>query len=195
MKSSTSGHSLLESFKRFVLLSATVFFAPESPHFQTYIMTIFNAFVLALTALHLPSALSFQPDHRLQRRDGNEPFPFCTTATNSNCIVGGKYVKPDLNISDAGNPGNNAYITYLPAHTYTLSQWTNQKMPEMCYKTINLYGFRPADFVVYNVTFSDCTAPWVVCRSTAAGKTINEIADVSRLQHIPKRRCWLDSTN
>src|SRR5690349_3541840 len=115
-------------------------------------MAILKSFlVFALATLHAPGALGFQPDHRLLRRDGNGRFPFCTPAPGNSCIVGGKYVKPDLNISDAGNPGNNAYVTYLPAHTYTLSQWTNQKMPALCYNTINLYGFRPVEFVVYNV--------------------------------------------
>jgi len=140
-------------------------------------MAIFKSLALALAALHALPALASQPDHRLLRRDGNERYPFCTPAPDNSCIVGGKYVKPDLNISDVGNPGNNAYITYLPAHTFTLSQWTNQKMPALCYDKINLYNFRPVDFVVYNVTFSDCTTPWVICRSKLAGKNVNEIAD------------------
>ncbi|KAK5653476.1 hypothetical protein OQA88_8962 [Cercophora sp. LCS_1] len=140
-------------------------------------MTTLRFLVFTLAALHLPGVLGFQPDHRLLPRDGNERYPFCTPAPDNSCIVGGKYVKPDLNISEAGNAGNNAYITYLPAHTYNLSQWTNQKMPQMCYSTINLYGYTPSAFVVYNVTYSDCTSPWVICRSTTASKSINEIAD------------------
>ncbi|KAK4163972.1 hypothetical protein QBC43DRAFT_334790 [Cladorrhinum sp. PSN259] len=143
-------------------------------------MAIIKSLVyLALVALLAPGALAHLPDNRLVRRDGNEAYPFCTTATNANCVNDGRYIKPDLNISNTGSPGDNAYNTYLPAHTYTLSQWTNGKMPSMCYSVINNYNFRPADFVVYNVTFSDCSTPWVICRSTFAGPTIQQVADAA----------------
>lgn len=146
-------------------------------------MTILKSSLFtALAALHLHGVLALHPDKNLLRRDGNEPFPFCTTATNPDCIVGGKYVKPDLNISDAGNPGNNAYITYLPSHTYTLSQWTNQRMPSMCHYVINYYSFNPTDFTVYNVTYTDCNEPWVICRHTGSSPSINQLAaDIGKM--------------
>ena len=149
-------------------------------------MAIFKSFTLALAALQFQDVLGFTPEHRLQTRDGNEAIPFCTpNPSNPNsCIAGGRYVKPDLNISDVGNPGNNAYITYLPAHTYSLSLWTNGKMPSLCYDKINLYNNVPSDFSVYNVTYSDCSTPWVICRSSSATWTIQQLADVSLPAHL-----------
>ncbi|KAK0613199.1 hypothetical protein B0T14DRAFT_498749 [Immersiella caudata] len=136
------------------------------------ILTFYTLFTLAAGAL-----ATLLPDTHLHRRDGNEPYPFCTTATNPSCVNSGRYVKPDLNISDAGSPGDNAYVTLLPSHTFTTSLWTNQKMPPMCYSVINHYGFRPVDFQVYNVTYSDCpTSPWVICRSINASPTLSQIA-------------------
>ncbi|KAK3685337.1 hypothetical protein B0T22DRAFT_482313 [Podospora appendiculata] len=39
--------------------------------------------------------------HQLQPRDAisNDPYPFCSPATNPNCIVGGKYLVPSLDFS------------------------------------------------------------------------------------------------
>jgi len=141
-------------------------------------MTIFKSTVLALATAQ--AVLGWQGLHQFSRRDGNEPFPFCTPnpSTPESCIVGGKYVKPDLNISDEGNPGNQAYVTYLPTHTYTLSQWTNNKIPQIVAGSIAVDGFQLADFSVYNVTYSDCASPWVIVRHSFATKTIAQLADV-----------------
>ncbi|KAM7186378.1 hypothetical protein V8F33_011851 [Rhypophila sp. PSN 637] len=143
-------------------------------------MTNYKSLLFAsLATLHLGGTLASHPPKHLVRRDGNERFPFCTPGDPvfPNCIVNGRYVKPDLNISDAGNPGNNAYITYLPSHPYTLSQWTNQKMPSFCHYVINNYNFNPSDFSVYNVTYPDCpSSPWVICKHSTTSKTIDQIA-------------------
>ncbi len=132
--------------------------------------------LLALAAVQVPSVQGRQ----LKPRDGNgDPYPFCNS-TNPNCIVGGKYLVPQLDISTEGDPGDQAYNTYLPTHSFSLSQWTNGKMPEACYH----YGvtddhWNAADFVVYNVTFSDCPgSPWVVCWNNYSPKSINDIATV-----------------
>ena len=140
----------------------------------------FKSLALALAALSFHRVSAFT---RLQARDGNEPFPFCNPATSPDCIVGGKYVKPDLNISDEPNAGNQAYLTYLPTHTYTLSQWAAGKYPEECHRTIVGDGFNPTDFTVHNVTYSDCpSSPWVICVSRLANKTPVQIAtEVGRM--------------
>ncbi|KAK0616824.1 hypothetical protein B0T14DRAFT_392789, partial [Immersiella caudata] len=91
--------------------------------------------------------------------------------------VGGKYVKPDLNISDEGNAGNQAYVTYLPTHSYALSQWNNNKIPQIVAGSIAVDGFQLADFSVYNVTYSDCpNSPWVIVRHTSSSKTVAQLA-------------------
>ncbi|KAK0751392.1 hypothetical protein B0T18DRAFT_387525 [Schizothecium vesticola] len=140
----------------------------------------FKSLALALAALSFHRVSAFT---RLQARDGNDPYPFCNPATSPDCIVGGKYVKPDLNISDEPNAGNQAYLTYLPTHTYTLSQWSAGKYPEECHRTIAGDGFNPTDFTVHNVTYSDCpSSPWVICVSRLANKTPVQIAtEVGRM--------------
>jgi hypothetical protein len=140
-----------------------------------------KAFLLALAAAQASSVLARQ----LRARDNssNDPYPFCDPATNSNCIVGGKYLVPQLDFSIEGDAGDQAYNQYLPTHSFTLSQWTNGKMPEACYRWgVTADHWNPADFVMYNVTFSDCpTSPWVVCWNNHSPKTISDIATVCTL--------------
>ncbi|KAK3376249.1 hypothetical protein B0T24DRAFT_718641 [Lasiosphaeria ovina] len=137
--------------------------------------------VLALAAVLAPGVSGRQ----LQRRDAsaNDPYPFCNPATSPDCIEGGKYVKPDLDFSDQNDVGDVAYRQYLSTHTFTLSQWTNGKIPEACYYwAVTADHWNAADFVVYNVTFSDCPTPFVVCYNNKSPKTVSEIAtEISRI--------------
>ncbi|KAK0627371.1 hypothetical protein B0T14DRAFT_135246 [Immersiella caudata] len=142
-------------------------------------MAIFKSAVMALATVQ--GVLGFEALHQFSRRDGDERFPFCifNPSKPEECIVGGRYVKPDLNISDEENAGNQAYVEHLPHHTYTLSQWTNNKIPSIVTGSIGVDGFQVGDFSVYNVTYSDCAnSPWVVVRHTASSKTIDQLADV-----------------
>ncbi|KAK4449774.1 hypothetical protein QBC34DRAFT_462288 [Podospora aff. communis PSN243] len=141
-------------------------------------MAIFKSAILALTAFQ--GVLSIRDLHQFYRRDGNEVSPHCTfnPSEPESCIVGGKFVKPDLNISDPENAGNQAYVNHLPHHTFDLSEWTNNKIPEIVVGSINVDGFQLQDFSVYNITYSDCASPWVIVRHKDCTKTKEELADV-----------------
>ncbi len=142
-------------------------------------MAILKPLILAIAATSLPSTLGFQPHPR--DVTNNDPYPFCSPASNPDCIEDGKYLVPPLDFSAEDHAGDLAYKQYLPTHTFTVSQWTNGKMPERCYYfAVTADSWNPADFVMYNVTFSDCTGtPYVVCWHNKSSKTISQIATVS----------------
>lgn len=140
-------------------------------------VTIKNLF-LTIAALRAAGVAG----HQLRPRNAisNDPYPACNPATNPNCIVGGKYLVPPLDFSLEDDIGDNAFKQYLPTHTFTLSQWTNNKMPQSCYYwAVTADHWSPVDFVMYNVTFSDCSTPFVVCWHKKSPKSISQIATVS----------------
>ncbi len=143
-----------------------------------------KALLVALVAAQAPRVLGRQV--RPRDTSSNDPYPFCDPATNSNCIVNGNYLVPQLDFSLQGDIGDQAYNQYLPTHTFTLSQWNNGKMPQPCYDWgVTADHWSQWDFAIYNVTFSDCpSSPWVVCYNYRSPKTINQIATV-RCLHSP----------
>ena len=136
-------------------------------------------FLLTLITLLTPRPISaFQPPPRLSIFA--DPYPFCSSATNPDCIADGKYPVPVLDFSNENSAGDLAYKTYLPTQTFTTSRWTNGKIPERCYYWgVERDHFRAADFVVYNVTYADCPgAAFVVCHHKDAPKSVEVIATV-----------------
>lgn len=146
-------------------------------------MAVLKSFksVLTAAALVVPGVLGFQ----LAPRDAisNDPYPFCNPATSDSCILNGKYLFPSLEFSNEGSLGNAAFLQYLPTSTFTVSPWTNNKMPQACYYWgVERDKFNPREFTMYNVTFSDCSQPFVVCYHNKAQKTISQIAtEISRI--------------
>lgn len=144
---------------------------------------MFKTLILALAAAaQAPGVLGYQ----LQPRGvvNRDPYPFCNTKTNPNCIAGGKYLVPILDFSVQRSAGDLAYAKYLPTHNFTLSAWPKGKMPEPCYKWgVTADHWKPADFTMYNVTFTDCPgSPWVVCFNKHSPRTIKQIAkEISRI--------------
>jgi hypothetical protein len=137
-------------------------------------MRLSAAFVLALT----PQVLTVW-GHQLRARNTGDPYPACDPATNSNCIDGGRYLMPELNYSLEGDSGDSAFVKYLPNHTFTTARWPAGKMPEPCYRWgVTADGWVATDFIIYNVTFSDCSTPFAVCWNTLAPKSIDQIATV-----------------
>lgn len=131
--------------------------------------------LLGLSAV--PGALGYQ----LHPRDiiNKDPYPFCNTATNPNCIADGKYLVPILDFSLQRSAGDKAYASYLPTTEYTLSQWPKGKMPRPCYYWgVERDRWNAADFTIYNVTYTDCGMPWVVCLNKKVPRTIKQIAKV-----------------
>jgi hypothetical protein len=127
----------------------------------------------------------------LLKRDGwPSQYPYCTPSIQDSktCIEHGKFLVPELNFSDLAGPGDQVYSKYLLPRQYSLSQWTNGKMPGSCeYWAHQRDQFNASDFTIYNLTFSDdCPdSPWVVCHHKRAPNTIDEIASVSEFPRLP----------
>lgn len=147
---------------------------------------------LSFTGLLLQASgvLSYQlepPSTPLQRRaDGTvinpNPFPACNPKESENCIENGKYLLPPLPITSDADEGDAAYKKYLGTKEFVLSEWTNDLMPRECEMHLKNDGFDEADFTMYNVTFTDCTMPFVMCHSKNSPKTPSQIAvELSRV--------------
>ncbi|KAK3900361.1 hypothetical protein C8A05DRAFT_36012 [Staphylotrichum tortipilum] len=133
---------------------------------------------LALAAAHAPGTLA-----RLHRRDANsnDPYPYCSKSTNADCIADGKYLTPQLDFSIPGDAGDLAFDQYLPAQEFAIARWPSGRMPTPCHKwAVTEDKWDAADFIVYNVTFSDCAdTPWVMCHHNLAPKNVSYLATLS----------------
>jgi len=153
-------------------------------------MATIKCLLLALAATQRLGVLAILPDPG-KGIDERTPYPACTPTPNNTCIVGGKYVLPELDWSNVGSAGNAAYEKYLPRNKPTLSvPWTNNKMPERCYHWgVTQDKFRAEDFVIYNVTFDDCeVGPFVICWHKRSPRTALDIADEIGRMPAPMRQ-------
>ncbi|KAJ4292867.1 hypothetical protein N0V88_005525 [Collariella sp. IMI 366227] len=131
---------------------------------------MFKTLLFALAAAL--EVLAYQPRpteviSNLQSREvvNNDPYPFCNVATNPNCIADGKYLVPILDFSLQRSAGDEAYVKYLPKANYTLSKWPKGTMPKYChFWGVERDHWNASDFIMYNVTFTDCSQPWEVGR-------------------------------
>lgn len=142
-------------------------------------MVGFNLLNVCLAAL-VPFVGAYQPlqNHLATRAD---PYPFCTPATNPNCIRDGRYLVPILEFSNPGDRGDAAYNKYLPSNSYKLHKWSNGLWPQVCKRwAVDADHFKPTDFVVYNVTYPDqCSgSPWVICYHKRSSVSIDQVAKV-----------------
>ncbi|KAK3995189.1 hypothetical protein QBC44DRAFT_389917 [Cladorrhinum sp. PSN332] len=107
----------------------------------------------------------------------NDAYPYCNPATESQCILNGLYLFPTLEFSNENSQGNAEFLARLPDSTFTITPWTNNKIPQTCVRwSVTQYGFSINDFSVFNVTYPDCSVPFVVCYHRKAQKTISQIA-------------------
>ena len=147
---------------------------------------------LSLTGLLLQASgvLGLQlrpPAHPLQRRadgtiDNPNPYPGCNPKKDEFCIENGKYLLPPLPVQSPGDEGDSAFMRYLDTKKFELSEWTGDLMPAECQAYIEHDGFNEADFTMYNVTYTDCSTPFVLCHSKNSGKTPSQIAvEISRI--------------
>ncbi|KAK3331396.1 hypothetical protein B0H66DRAFT_528730 [Apodospora peruviana] len=149
-------------------------------------MTGIKYIALALTATQGLGVLAWQLD---PTKSSNEraPYPACTRGDpETDCIVGGKYLVPELDMGGEGSNGNKAFKDHLTPSTPTLGAvWTNNKMPEPCYRWgVTKDRWKVEDFRIYNVTYeSDCNiAPFVICWNRLSPKSAEEIAwEIGRL--------------
>jgi len=147
-------------------------------------MAAIRRLVLALVATQSLGVLGSLPDpaKKLHKRS---TYPACTPSSTNTCILGGKYLFPALDWSDSHSAADNVYRSSFVNHTFTLSQWTNNKIPEPCYYWgVERDHWNPSNFTVYNVTFSDCTiSPFVICMNSFSPRDVSAIA--SEIGRIP----------
>ncbi|KAI9148481.1 putative conidiation-specific protein (con-13) protein [Paramyrothecium foliicola] len=59
---------------------------------------------------------------------------------------------------------NNELKAVLPVVAHTAIKWAPGWVPSACFLSLYLEDLERSDFEVYNVTYSDCPEPFVVCR-------------------------------
>jgi hypothetical protein len=52
----------------------------------------------------------------------------------------------------------------LPAHDNTSRPWNSGIMPEFCYNEARSHNLKPEDFEIRDAYYTDCAAPWTLCR-------------------------------
>lgn len=74
-------------------------------------------------------------------------------------------------------------IAHMPATNATALQWEGGWLPKDCQdQMVGKYNVSASDIEVYNVTFDDCSAPWIMCRSKDSQQPVEElILDFSRI--------------
>ena len=81
----------------------------------------------------------------------------------------------------------------LPSHNDRSAAWDAGWIPKYCYNEAVSHGLSPFDFEVRNVYYTDCAAPWAMCRYRTASKSWSTIIDVSqnppKLTRIPSPNC------
>lgn len=68
---------------------------------------------------------------------------------------------------------------YLPQKAFGYTQWAAGWVPQDCYDAATDNGFSPADYAVYDVTYTDCSESWVICRHTDSPVSADEIFTAS----------------
>ncbi|KAK0622672.1 hypothetical protein B0T14DRAFT_428841 [Immersiella caudata] len=71
----------------------------------------------------------------------------------------------------------------LPSQRYRLHDWSPAWMPKHCLEEAQTNHFSPSDFLVRDVWFEDCTAPWTICRHKASKESWDTILDT--LSQVP----------
>ncbi|KAM7203798.1 hypothetical protein V8F20_003804 [Naviculisporaceae sp. PSN 640] len=80
-------------------------------------------------------------------------------------------VFPGLNVLGPGISSN------LPLPTATTTLWANGYIPEYCKYEANAQGVSPYDIQVFNITYSDCSTPWVFCRHKDSPTSQNDMVN------------------
>ena len=69
----------------------------------------------------------------------------------------------------------------LPLKKWVSRTWAAGQVPEACLNVQIGMGNKtldPSDFMVYEVKYSDCDKPWVICRHKDANISKNDLTDV-----------------
>lgn len=67
----------------------------------------------------------------------------------------------------------------LPSHNDHSTPWAAGWIPKYCYNEALTYNLSPSDFEIRNVYYTDCAAPWAICRYKTASKSWDTVIDVS----------------
>lgn len=89
---------------------------------------------------------------------------------------------PELFSNDIGlNILEDQGLSNFPKTNYNLTLWDAGRIPESCYNITQEPGMvagicdlRQMD--VYNVTYDDCSEPWVICRCSDADEDVDRLA-------------------
>lgn len=82
-----------------------------------------------------------------------------------------------------GYPGgrfNEDYAKHLPKHEAEIKSWQNERpdaIPRYCYDNVKGSDLDPNDVEVFDVTYDDCFAAWIMCRHKDAPWSIDRLAE------------------
>ncbi|KAL4962424.1 uncharacterized protein BDV14DRAFT_202759 [Aspergillus stella-maris] len=65
----------------------------------------------------------------------------------------------------------------LPPTAATWEEWEYGWLPARCHDVAEAEGHSPEDMTVYNVTYSDCDRPWIMCRHKDAPMSLDNLID------------------
>lgn len=60
----------------------------------------------------------------------------------------------------------------------TWDYWGSGWIPQGCRDIANKYNLNPRDFTIFNVHYTDCSEPWIMCRHRNAGASEIDMIDI-----------------
>ena len=72
----------------------------------------------------------------------------------------------------------------LPQATWNSTNWAPGWVPQACSDAARDNNLQAADFTVINVTYSDCSDPWVLCYHKNSPMTQTDVLNVSYIKFI-----------
>ncbi|KAL7620913.1 hypothetical protein AAE478_008223 [Parahypoxylon ruwenzoriense] len=66
---------------------------------------------------------------------------------------------------------------HLPLTQSTIHFWTDGRIPADCKNNAEIHGYNATEFDVLEVTYRDCTQPWIMCRLKTAKTDSTAMAD------------------
>ncbi|KAK0639864.1 hypothetical protein B0T16DRAFT_361514, partial [Cercophora newfieldiana] len=133
--------------------------------------------LLLLIAAGIPAApaLSLPRDHTSQQADASQQSDATPPADEINMPA----VDPPF--SEAVQDKH--FRSILPQQRWRTHDWSPAWMPKHCFEEAQNNNFNPADFVVKDVWFEDCSVPWAVCRHKDAKESWENI--INTLSQVP----------
>ncbi|KAH7017978.1 uncharacterized protein B0I36DRAFT_394517 [Microdochium trichocladiopsis] len=90
-------------------------------------------------------------------------------------------ISPELRRDQIYNP----IMNYMPPTQSHWDQWGAGWTLEDCYNFARERGQNPADYEVFNVHYTDCSEPWIMCRHRSA--KVDQIRMIDMIGRLPVR--------